>query len=242
MKNKIMYTLIVAISFMIILSGCGPSKDIVSVMSAIDAIGEVKIDSASVIDAAEAAYNSLPEKKQLSVTNHDTLVQARNQLNILKAEAAIDAIGEVTINSGTAIESAEKAYNALSNIQQQSIGNYKILQESKKRFIFIKVGTTVCQGNDYFVFSKDRMTIEKIGQPHALKDFGNTKLSELERKNTAYIYKELEIPNSVCKKIGNTTMLDGTKTETCGNINVTWSFDPTRDNHLYLLFEYKKSQ
>lgn len=88
------------------------------------------------------------------------------------------------------------------------------------------------------------MTIEKIGQSvYRLGDGENYKnQAEAYEKIREGIYENLEIPEAVVKKIGNTTLVEGTLTKTVGNIRVTRSFYPTRDNPLYLLFEYISAQ
>lgn len=227
MKTKTMASMLALVSLLFILSGCGPSKDVISAINAIDAIGEVTIDSGSAIGTAETAYDALPEGKQSDVTNYDTLVQARDQFDILSAIDAIDAIGNVTINSGSAIETAEEAYENLSETQRVSIDNYEILQEALKEFEFIKIGNKV-KDDKYFVFSDENMTIELIDGPDALNDFGNYgTLLEAIDNTIEDINEEFGLPDSLYNKMMKTSLADGVQTQTFDNVAVSWSFDPT---------------
>ena len=107
----------------------------------IDAIGEVTLDSGEAIERAEQAYNSLSYNKQLEVSNRDVLFEARETYNELVSahaietvEALIEAIGDVTLDSGNAIEQAENAYNALTPEQQDEVRNSDDLLAARAEF------------------------------------------------------------------------------------------------------------
>ena len=51
-----------------------------------------------------------------------------------EAEAAIDAIGEVTIDSGDAIKNAEKLYNILTDAEKSDVDNRLVLVEAQEAF------------------------------------------------------------------------------------------------------------
>lgn len=299
--KKQFYSMIAMILILLLIfatSACSGDNDVASVISTIDAIGEVTIDSASAIESAEAAYNSLPDDKKEKVTNYDTLVAACEQYDIVCVEAAIDRLGKISLDSFSAIESAEAAYNGLPGKSRAQVGNYDVLVAAREQYdvmyvvaaideigdlnlveyendkyfsiktameaynsmnqsqqaavdnyetlqeaVFVITGLQAIQGWDYFVFSHENMTIEKVGDPNY---FDNPQLYsaliEAVNKTEDFLYERLEIPATVVKKIGTTAMKDGVQTEQCGNISVTWSFDPTRDNHLYLLFEYRPAK
>ena len=85
---------------------------------AIDAIGTVTPESEEAIVSAEDLYNSLPREAQSKVDNYPALVSARKEFDrqcaaIQKAKDAIDAIGTVSLDSGSKIEEARKAYDEL---------------------------------------------------------------------------------------------------------------------------------
>lgn len=58
-----------------------------NVITGIDSIGEVKLESKSAIQDAQFSYNALPEEEQEKVTNYQILVDAKEQLNELKQQA-----------------------------------------------------------------------------------------------------------------------------------------------------------
>ena len=105
----------------------------------INAIGEVTLESGAAIEAAEAAYNALTDDQKALVNNYDVLTNARSTYEKLVADRAaadaviekINAIGEVTLESGAAIEAAEAAYNELTDDQKALVNNYEILTNAR---------------------------------------------------------------------------------------------------------------
>ena len=107
------------------------------VIEKIDAIGEVTLASEEAITAARAAYEALTEAQQAQVTNYDKLTAAEARLADLKAAKAvddmIDAIGEVTADSGEAVQAARAAYDALTDAQKAEVKNYDVLTAAERR-------------------------------------------------------------------------------------------------------------
>ena len=95
------------------------------VIEKINAIGEVTLASEEAITAARAAYEALTEAQQAEVKNYDKLTAAEARLADLKTAKAvddmIDAIGEVTLESESAIDAARAAYEALTEAQQAEV-------------------------------------------------------------------------------------------------------------------------
>ena len=107
---------------------------VAAVKELIDAIGEVTLDSGDAIDAARTAYDKLPEAKKVLVDNYEKLTAAEEAYTALVDAAAakavddlIDAIGEVTLESGDAIKAARAAYDALTDTQKELVKNYEKL-------------------------------------------------------------------------------------------------------------------
>ena len=107
---------------------------VVAVKELIDAIGEVTLESGDAIDAARTAYDKLPEAKKVLVDNYEKLTAAEEAYTALVDAAAakavddlIDAIGEVTADSGDAIKAARAAYDALTDTQKELVKNYEKL-------------------------------------------------------------------------------------------------------------------
>ncbi len=84
-------TLCLILVFVLCLSLCACSKSeaVRNVEDMINAIGEVTLESKADIDAAEKAYNSLPEEEKGSVGNLQTLHEAKRQYDYLQQEQAL---------------------------------------------------------------------------------------------------------------------------------------------------------
>ncbi|WP_419496786.1 S-layer homology domain-containing protein [Faecousia sp.] len=114
---------------------------VVAVKELIDAIGEVTLESGDAIDAARAAYDKLPEAKKALVDNYEKLTAAEEAYTALVDAAAakavddlIDAIGEVTLESGDAIKAARAAYDALTDTQKELVKNYEKLLAAEELY------------------------------------------------------------------------------------------------------------
>ena len=112
-----------------------------AVKELIDAIGEVTLDSGDAIDAARTAYDKLPEAKKVLVDNYEKLTAAEEAYTALVDAAAakavddlIDAIGEVTADSGDAIKAARAAYDALTDTQKELVKNYEKLLAAEELY------------------------------------------------------------------------------------------------------------
>ena len=104
----------------------------------IDAIGEVTLESEGAIDAARAAYEALTEAQQAEVKSYEKLTAAEARLAVLKpakpVEKLIDAIGEVTLDSESAIQAARAAYDALTEEQKAEVKNYDKLTAAEAAY------------------------------------------------------------------------------------------------------------
>ena len=114
---------------------------VVAVKELIDAIGEVTLDSGDAIDAARAAYDKLPDAKKALVDNYEKLTAAEEAYTAMvdaaaakAAEDLIDAIGEVTLESGDAIKAAREAYDALTDTQKELVKNYEKLPAAEEAY------------------------------------------------------------------------------------------------------------
>ena len=114
---------------------------VAAVKELIDAIGEVTLESGDAIDAARAAYDELPEAKKALVDNYEKLTAAEEAYTAMVDAAAakavddlIDAIGEVTLESGDAIKAARAAYDALTDTQKELVKNYEELTAAEEAY------------------------------------------------------------------------------------------------------------
>lgn len=109
-----------------------------AVDSLIDEIGDVTLDSKQAIETARAAYDNLTPTQKTYVTKLNTLTAAEAAYKALVDRKAADdvtekikEIGEVTLDSKTAIEAARAAYNALTPDQKPLVENYNVLTDAE---------------------------------------------------------------------------------------------------------------
>ena len=107
------------------------------VEAAIDAIGEVTLESRGDIDAAKNAYDALESRLQSEVSNYGKIAEAESALAGLEAaqhveqvEQLIDRIGVVDKDSGEVILAAKEALNALTAEEQAMVTNHDALTEA----------------------------------------------------------------------------------------------------------------
>lgn len=116
----------------------------------IDKIGDISIDSLSAIEKAEQLYNALNVVEQGQVTNYGDLRDARA---IYTTVSLISQIGPVTLQSDTAIRTAESSYNALNELQRARVANYSTLTDARAVFDTMKmiaeIGTVSVQSRSF---------------------------------------------------------------------------------------------
>ncbi len=137
-------TLLATLLVMVLtLTGCslfGPDSDTQTVIDAINAIGDVTIESEQSISDARDAYDGLDDGQQDKVDNYETLTTAESKLSKLKKaelkkdQAAadpvineIDAIGDVTLDKKDQVSKARASYDSLTTSQKSLVGNYQTL-------------------------------------------------------------------------------------------------------------------
>lgn len=140
-------------------SGKGQAQDAAAeVMDAINAIGDVTLDSAGAVQAARAAYDGLNDAAKGYVKNYDALVNAeaayaglvaQQQAQQAAAQAqsqaqpvidAISAIGEVTLDKRAAVEAARSQYNALPDGAKPYVINLNVLEAAEARLLELLAG------------------------------------------------------------------------------------------------------
>ena len=101
----------------------------------------VTSDAADAIGRAYSLYVRASDTVKDAVSNVDVLTAARNSLEDIKVQAAIDAIdaiGTVTLNSQDAIDAAKSAYGAIDASRQSDVTNYSTLQEAENTLSQLK--------------------------------------------------------------------------------------------------------
>ncbi len=111
------------------------------VEDAINAIGTVTLDSGDVIAAARTAYDGASAEVQAAVTNADRLTAAETairDLRIQKATELIDAIGEVTLEDGEAIQAAQNMLKTLPSEDAAKVSNAAALETAAQTLETLK--------------------------------------------------------------------------------------------------------
>ena len=100
--------------------------DALVVEETINAIGTVTLDSGDAISAARAAYDSASAEVQAAVSNADQLAAAETAISDLRVQQVtelISAIGEVTLEDGEAIQTAQDMLEKLSDEDASKVAN-----------------------------------------------------------------------------------------------------------------------
>ncbi len=180
------------------------------VQAAIDAISaipeNVTVESEALIHEAQTAYSGLLESER---ANFDAALKAKletavNTLDKLKADAVIaliDALGEITQESGDKITAAQKAYNSLSAEQKAMVTNVEVLfaaENAYAAFAVTNFKNTVDALVDVSTLGvSDRAAIEKAKRDYSAayetyENFGEERRAEIERSYVEKLESALE--------------------------------------------------
>lgn len=116
--------------------------EVANVIELIDSIGEVELNSSSVISTANKAYYALTPEQQELITNYTKLKKSTEDLSILEVNnviSMIDEIETVKLANKPKVVEARTAYEKLSTIQQKEVTNYDILESSEAAIIGLEV-------------------------------------------------------------------------------------------------------
>ena len=111
------------------------------VSTLIDALSNVTRNDSGAVNNARKAYEALNDVCRALVKNPERIEQAAAEVSALRvayAEELIAAIGEVTLESGTAIADAEKTYNNLGVNEKSRVTNLQVLTDAKTRLEELK--------------------------------------------------------------------------------------------------------
>ncbi|MCR5349773.1 MAG: hypothetical protein K6E20_02155, partial [Acholeplasmatales bacterium] len=123
----------------------------------ISAIGTVDENSGDKITSARLAYNTLVSRcSSVVIDNYSTLTNAESEFEAYAVTAcinAINAIGEVTLDSEDAILQAEYIYSTLNSTQKTQVTNYETLQTARETYDSLvavnNVETLLANANTY---------------------------------------------------------------------------------------------
>ena len=141
----------------------------------IEAIGTVTLESKAKIDAARTAYDALTETQKALVTNLAALLTAEAKYEELKSAAdqeeidraaakgvdeLIDAIGEVTLESESAITAARSAYNALTDEQKARVTKLAALTVAETKLEELKADKAAAEAVEKKIADIGEVTVE----------------------------------------------------------------------------------
>lgn len=120
------------------LCACGKSQNIIAAENAVKAVGNVTLDSASAIEQAEKAISALSDEEKKKFKSGAEFEEIKKQYNKLTEEEKvklavekINLIGDVTLESATAIDEADKAYQSISEEFRAEVTNVNELNNAK---------------------------------------------------------------------------------------------------------------
>jgi len=154
-----------------------------TVIEKIAAIGSVTLDSEESITAVRKAYEELTDNRKAMVSNYAILTAAEEKLQQLKdeavkaaedqkaadaAEEVIAAIGKVNIFSGTKVDTARAAFNALTDAQKKLVKNSSVLIDAENALKVLYAEAT--KADHKAIFDTTGKYIAALGTP----DVGST--------------------------------------------------------------------
>ena len=116
-------------------------SDVEATIDQLPDAGDITTADAAQIKAARAAYDALTDAEQSQVNNLDRLTEAEATLAVRRTEELIDAIGDVTKNSGSAISDARRAYEALDDAHKEQVKNRDKLFDAIEAYDTIRSST-----------------------------------------------------------------------------------------------------
>lgn len=108
-----------------------------TVTDTINQIGTVTLENEEAVTLAVETYNKFDESIQQKIENRDILFTAEEtltQLKIEKAQSAIEAIGNVTLDSKAAIDAASDAFNSIPTASRVKVENREKLTKAKETY------------------------------------------------------------------------------------------------------------
>ena len=173
MKKRVLIVMLV-LAMLLTLPGCSKVSE---VEEAIDAIGTVTMESGSRIEAAEELYNALSASEQGDVSNAVTLLAARKEYNRLVEAvdyciACIEAIGEVTLDSKDAIDTARASYEALreDDVADYASHMYPVLVDAEDAYDDLLTQVLLRQAMAVYEEAKELKLMEKYEEAWKLLD------------------------------------------------------------------------
>ena len=95
---------------------------------------DVSAPDGEAVARAREAYDALSPEERDTLENTEKLLEAETRFYANEVDAAIKALGEVTLESGPAIEAARNAYDALSRDSKALVTGLPTLTQAEEKF------------------------------------------------------------------------------------------------------------
>ena len=95
---------------------------------------DVSAPDGEAVAQAREAYDALTQEERDSLENADKLLEAEIHYRANEVDAAIGALGEVTLESGPSIEAARQAYDALDKDSRALVGGLSTLKAAEEKY------------------------------------------------------------------------------------------------------------
>ena len=100
---------------------------------------DVNVPDEEAVEAAREAFDALSEKERESLENAAALLEAEASLRAREVDELIAGLGEITLDSGEAIEKARSAYDALDADALSRVTALDALTEAEAQFHRLRV-------------------------------------------------------------------------------------------------------
>ena len=114
------------------LTGC-QSRDAAAAEKLIEAL-DIETPDGDAVRAAREACDALSEEERQSLENYGRLAEAEARYQAKTVDGLIGAVGDVTLESGPAIEAAREAYDALSSAARERVEHTSALTAAEEEF------------------------------------------------------------------------------------------------------------
>lgn len=209
------------------------SPEVVKVDNQILEIGTVTLDSGSKISEVESTVKGLKKEDQKKLENLSKLKDARKTFNSLynhkEAEGVIELIDRIDLSKkgcGKAIEVARDAYYHSNEDTRKLVTNYNKLEDAEEEYNAVDLAYVYDKycNSSWAELSSDESLLELDTNPFDIDDGSIYDASRLLLIKT--INKELNLPESLNKKMENTRALDGRQTDIYGVLEISWTYHP----------------
>lgn len=156
--KKLIVVCLLTLVFATMLTGC-KSMEARTIEKAINAIGEVTLDSEEAITAAEQMLNNMDASIRAEVENVDVLVDARGTYDALLLEKRIDEIGTITLDSEYTLYQLAGDSADLSSEKKKLVKNYDKLTAALETLNALQEDLTVEEINA-FIANLGAVTLE----------------------------------------------------------------------------------